>query len=99
MKKHEREETIMDMNAELSLLKVIREYTRENVCVNSDIETIRYELRWILAIIVSYASWFEFRIVCLLLVIIQSNSIGTLCSLKVYFKTQQIDGIWEIKNR
>jgi hypothetical protein len=31
MKKHERDETIMDMNAELSLLKVIKEYTREKV--------------------------------------------------------------------
>jgi hypothetical protein len=31
MKKQERDETIMDMNAELSLLKVMSEYTREKV--------------------------------------------------------------------
>jgi hypothetical protein len=72
----------MDMNAELSLLKVMSEYTREKVWVSSDIEMIKYELRWILAMIESYTSWFEFRIGRLLLVIIQSKPIGILWSSK-----------------
>ncbi len=53
---------MIDMNAALYLLKVISEYTSENVCVNNDIDIIKYELLFILAHIESYYSRFEFLI-------------------------------------
>lgn len=41
MKKQERDETMIDINAALYFLKVIREYTSENECVRSDMEIIK----------------------------------------------------------
>jgi hypothetical protein len=56
MKKQDKDETMIDMNAALYLRKVIREYTNEKVWVRREIETIRYELRFILAMMESYYS-------------------------------------------
>ena len=55
-KKQDNEDTMMEMKAALSLLKVISEQTKEKVCVRREIEMIRYELRFILAHIESYSS-------------------------------------------
>ena len=63
MKKHDKDDTIIEMNAALYRLQVISEYTREKVCVSKEIETIRQELLFILAATVSYSSYrFEYRI-------------------------------------
>ena len=63
MKKQESDETMMDMNAALSLRKVISEYTSEKVCVRREMETMRYELRFIFAQTESYYSCPELRII------------------------------------
>jgi hypothetical protein len=48
MKKQVAEETIMEIKAALCSLNVRREYTKENVCVSKDMETIKYRLLLIL---------------------------------------------------
>jgi hypothetical protein len=53
---------MIEMNAALSFLKVISEYTRLKVCVKIEIETIKYELRRILATVESYSYRFEYLI-------------------------------------
>ena len=68
MKKQVAEDTMMEMNAALCSLKVSREYTRENVWVRSEMETMRYKLLRIFAKIDSYCYTFESLIIIIYLI-------------------------------